>query len=70
MDLTEYKDIIEIHQQKMESHIEGLRRFQNYFGKKINHAKIYPNWAVVVFIVNLVLGIGGVVSVVMYYSGM
>ena len=67
MDLTEYKTIIEIHQQKMESHLEGLQRFQNHFDDKIEQAKIYPNWAVVVFILSLVLGFSAVVFVVMSY---
>ncbi|MBO3100250.1 MULTISPECIES: DUF6730 family protein [Gelidibacter] len=58
MDLTEYKTMVEIHQQKMASHLESIQRFQNHFDTKIEQAQIYPNWAVVVFIVSLVIGIG------------
>ncbi|MBJ7879622.1 DUF6730 family protein [Gelidibacter salicanalis] len=64
MDLTEYKASIETHQQRMASHLSSLERFQNHFDTKINKAKIYPNWAVVVFIVSLVLGVGAVVFVI------
>ncbi|MCK0124584.1 hypothetical protein MWU76_09235 [Gelidibacter sp. F2691] len=65
MDLTEYKTIIEIHQQKMASQLNSLERFQNHFDDKIAQAKIYPNWAVVVFIVSLVFGVGAVVLLIM-----
>lgn len=60
MDLTEYKSMIETHQQEMTSHKEFMKSFENRFNNKINQAKIYPTWAVVVFIVSLILGIGAV----------
>ena len=63
MDLTEYKTIIEIHQDKMASHLEGLKCFQNHFDEKIEQAKIHPNWAMVVFIVSLVLSFGALVFI-------
>lgn len=69
MDLTEYKTIIEIHQQKMASHLNSLERFQNHFDDKIAQAKIYPNWAMVVFIVSLVLVVGGMVFLMINYFG-
>lgn len=67
MDLTEYKTTIETHQQQMASYLEGLQRFQNHFDDNIKRAKIYPNWAVVVFIVSLVLGVVALVFVVINY---
>ena len=67
MDLTEYKANIEIHQQQMASHLNSLERFRNHFDTKINDAKIYPNWAVAVFIVSLVMGVGSVVFLVISY---
>lgn len=57
MDLTEYKAIIESHQQKMETHLNVLKSFENRFDSKINQTKIYLNWVIVVFIANLVFGI-------------
>jgi hypothetical protein len=65
MDLTDYKASIEIHKQRMVSHLIAMERFQNHFDTKIKEAKIYPNWAVVVFIVSLVLGVGSVLLLLM-----
>jgi len=56
MDLVEYKSIIEIHQQQMTSCLNTLESFENRFESKIKQAKIYPTWAVVVFIVSLLFG--------------
>lgn len=67
MDLTEYKTTIESHQQQMASHLNSLERFQNHFDTKVKQAKIYPNWAVVVFIVSLVLGVGALFFMVLSY---
>ena len=69
MDLEEYKTIIESHQQQMISSIRAMEDFEKRFEKKIKQAKIYPNWAVVVFIVSLVLGLGALLFLVMSYFG-
>lgn len=55
MDLVEYKSIIEIHQQQMTSCLNTIESFENRFESKIKQAKIYPTWAVVVFIVVIVI---------------
>lgn len=57
MDVSEYKAIIEDHQKQMASHIKAIEGFESRFNDKINEAKIYPTWAVVVFIINLLFGI-------------
>ena len=67
VDLTEYKTIIESHQRQMVSCIRNIESFENRFDCKLKQAKIYPTWAVVVFIGSLILGIGGMVFVVMTY---
>lgn len=67
MDLTEYKTLIQSHQEQMISNIKAMERFENHFDATIKQAKIYPNWAVVVFMVSLVLGVGAVVLVVISY---
>tara|TARA_R110002096_G_scaffold415086_1_gene616524 strand:- start:14 stop:337 length:324 start_codon:yes stop_codon:yes gene_type:complete len=67
MDVTEYKSIIEAHQQQMASNLKLIKDFENRFYEKIKQAKIYPNWAVVVFILSLVLGIGGS-AFIMYWT--
>jgi len=63
MDLTEYKAIIDEHQQEMESHLNTLKSFENRFDIKIKQAKIYPTWAVVVFIITVLFGLGAVIFV-------
>lgn len=57
MDLAEYKTIIFSHQKEMASHLKAIERFENRFNNKINQAKIYPNWAVVVFITCIIVTI-------------
>ncbi|OBX26154.1 hypothetical protein LX77_02035 [Gelidibacter algens] len=56
MDLTEYKASIETHQQQMKCCIKNIESFESRFESKIKQAKIYPNWAVIVFIVSLIFG--------------
>jgi len=57
MDVAEYKSIVEAHHKQMASHLNSMERFENRFNDKIEQAKIYPTWAVVVFIACLVFGI-------------
>lgn len=56
IDLTKYKSMIEKHEQKMASHTKAIERFESRFENKIKQAKIYPTWAVVVFLISIVLG--------------
>ncbi|MGJ8548384.1 DUF6730 family protein [Winogradskyella wichelsiae] len=60
MDLTDYKTTIEIHKQQMTSCLKSIKSFENRFENTIMQAKIYPNWAVVMFVVSV---IGNVVLV-------
>lgn len=55
MDVAEYKSIIETHQQQMASHLKAIERFEDRFDRKMKEAKIYPNWAVVVFIICVIV---------------
>ncbi|WP_338357457.1 DUF6730 family protein [Yeosuana marina] len=57
MDVSEYKAIIEKHQQEMVSNLNSIEHFENRFNNKIKEAKIYPTWAVVTFVISLVFGI-------------
>ncbi len=57
MDLAEYKSIIETHQQEMASHLESINSIERRFENQIKKAKIYPTWAVVVFIVGILFGV-------------
>ena len=55
MDVAEYKSIIEDHKKQMTMHKEMIEGFERRFNEKIEKAKIYPNWAVVIFIVCIVV---------------
>lgn len=39
----------------MTSHLKAIERFEDRFDRKIKEAKIYPNWAVVVFIICVII---------------
>ena len=69
MDVTEYKSIIEAHQQQMASNLKAIKDFENRFYEKIKQAKIYPKWAVIVFIISLILGIGGIILMITKFQG-
>ena len=55
MDLSEYRTMIYSHQKEMKSYLDSIERFESRFNYKLEQAKIYPNWAVVVFIVCIVV---------------
>ncbi len=61
MDLTKYKSMIEKHEQKMAFHTKAIERFESHFDNKIKQAKIYPTWAVVVFIIALLFSTGSII---------
>lgn len=61
MDLTKYKSMIEKHEQEMTSHIKAIERFESRFNNKIAQTKIYPTWAVVVFVIALLFGTGSII---------
>ena len=55
MDVAEYKAIIEAHQQQMASQLKAIEQFEVRFDRKIKNAKIYPDWAVVIFIICIIV---------------
>jgi ABC-type transport system involved in multi-copper enzyme maturation permease subunit len=55
MDLSEYRTMIYSHKKEMKSYLDAIERFENRFNYKLEQAKIYPNWAVAVFIVCIVI---------------
>ena len=57
MDVSEYKSIIENHEQKMDDQVKSQERFENRFKTLLKTAKIYPNWAVILFILSLLFGV-------------
>lgn len=58
MDITEYKAIIKSHQQKMKEYIHTQESFGSRFERLLKTAKVYPNWAIIVFIISLLFGVG------------
>ena len=68
IDITEYKAILESHQQKMASHTQTLERFEQRFENQLKQAKIYPNWAVFVFFISIVVSIFSILFAI-YYKG-
>lgn len=50
MDVSEYKALIIDHQKQMAIHKNMMESFESRFNAKIDQAKIYPTWAVVVFV--------------------
>jgi len=57
IDLREYKSIIESHQLKMIEVIDSQERLLNRFENLLKNAKVYPNWAVIVFILSLLISL-------------
>ncbi|MEW4922198.1 DUF6730 family protein [Algibacter sp. 2305UL17-15] len=57
IDLVEYKFLIETHQQKIVAHINSLERFESRLENILKNSKIYPNWAVILLLVSVLLGI-------------
>ena len=66
MDLTEYKSIIESHQNQMNKHQRAIEQFERRFNDKIKEAKIYPNWAVVIFIICVIVSVGLISYILMF----
>jgi Family of unknown function (DUF6730) len=57
IDLREYKSIIESHQMKMTEVVDSQEWSLNRLESLLKKAKVYPNWAVIVFIISLLFGI-------------
>tara|TARA_R110002051_G_scaffold15064_2_gene47640 strand:- start:32933 stop:33247 length:315 start_codon:yes stop_codon:yes gene_type:complete len=57
MDVAEYKAIIEEHQKEIASQLNSIASFEKRFNDKIEQAKIYPNWAVIVFMICIIVTI-------------
>ncbi len=63
LDVAEYKSIIENHEQKMNDQIKSQELFESWFKSLLKNARIYPNWAVIVFIISLILCFGSLLYV-------
>ena len=65
IDLTAFKSIIESHQQKMIEIINAQERFLNRFENLLKKAKVYPNWAVIVFILSILVSVGSLLYILL-----
>lgn len=66
IDVSEYKTIIKEHQQQMQSHLNEIKGFERRFNSKINDAKIYPTWAVVIFVLSILTSVILVANTIFY----
>jgi len=60
IDLTELKSVLANHEMVLKTHNSTMKQTYNQFENLIKEAKIYPKWAVIVFIVSLTLNCIGV----------
>jgi hypothetical protein len=58
LDLTEFKSILESHQQKTALILNSQERILDRFEELLKNARIYPTWAVVMFIILLLVAVG------------
>jgi len=57
IDIRELRALLNSHQREIKAVLNSQERTYNRFENLLENAKIYPNWAVVVFIVSLIFGI-------------
>jgi hypothetical protein len=55
LDLTELKWILSNHEMALKNQNSNVQETYNKFANLLKEAKIYPKWAVILFIVSLVL---------------
>jgi len=55
LDLTELKSVLSNHEMGLKNQNSKLQETYNKFANLMKEAKIYPKWAVILFIVSLVL---------------
>lgn len=65
IDVSEYKTIIKEHQQQMQSHLNEIKGFERRFNNKIENAKIYPTWAVIVFVITVLISTVSIVMLIL-----
>ncbi len=64
VDFSDYLYSMESHKSQMEKQKDAMEQFERWFGNRISGAKIYPTWAVVVFILSVLITIGLVLFVI------
>lgn len=57
VDFSDYLYSMNSHKSQMENNIDTIKQFERWFAGKITEAKIYPTWAVMVFILSILITI-------------
>ncbi|MCB0536491.1 MAG: hypothetical protein KDE33_03085 [Bacteroidetes bacterium] len=57
VDVQELRSLLQEHESKMKYTLDSQERIYNRFEGLLKNAKIYPTWAVIVFVVSLLLSI-------------
>ena len=57
IDIRELRALLNSHQREIKAVLNSQERTYNRFENLLKDAKIYPNWAVIVFIVSVLFGI-------------
>ncbi|MCB0458531.1 MAG: hypothetical protein KDC74_00745 [Flavobacteriaceae bacterium] len=57
IDVKELRSLLHEHERKIDRTLDSQQRIFNRFEGLLKNAKIYPTWAVIVFIVTLIIGI-------------
>lgn len=60
INIKELKSLLENHQNQMRAVLSSQDQIYKRYGKLLENARVYPNWAVIVFIISLLFGIGSV----------
>ena len=65
IDIREFKSLLDNHQNQMKAALDTQERINNRFEKLLENTRIYPNWAVIVFVISLLLGIVSTLYLIM-----
>ncbi len=57
IDIKEYRSLMEDYHSKIRVILNSQERIYVRYEKLLKNARIYPNWAVIVFIISLIFGI-------------
>jgi len=57
VNLAEYNSIIKEHEQRMKELINSQEQFENRIKSLLKNAKVYPIWAVIIFIITFIFGV-------------
>lgn len=60
LDLRELKELLLNHEQELKNQTSTVQEVNRHFENLIKEAKIYPKWAVILFIVSLILNALGI----------